>query len=101
MTLTQALFLFGAAALGGALNAVAGGGSFFSFPALLFVGVPPVSANATNTVALWPGYVASMGAYRRELARQRASLIWLGLASLIGGISGALLLLRTKDSTFA
>jgi uncharacterized membrane protein YfcA len=101
MNLLQALFLFGAAALGGALNAVAGGGSFFSFPALLFVGVPEVSANATNSVALWPGYVASMGAYRRELARHRGTLLALSIASLIGGAIGALLLLRTNDETFA
>jgi uncharacterized membrane protein YfcA len=101
MNLLQALFLFGAAALGGALNAVAGGGSFFSFPALLFVGVPEVSANATNSVALWPGYVASMGAYRRELARQRGTLLPLSVVSLIGGAIGAWLLLRTSDQTFA
>jgi uncharacterized protein len=101
MTITQALFLFGAAALGGALNAVAGGGSFFSFPALLFVGVPEVSANATNSVALWPGYVASMAAYRRELARLWRELLGLCVMSLIGGAIGALLLLRTSDATFA
>jgi uncharacterized membrane protein YfcA len=101
MTLLQGLFLLGAAALGGALNAVAGGGSFFSFPALLFVGVPEVSANATNSVALWPGYVASMGAYRRELMRLRGTLLWLSVLSLIGGAIGALLLLRTSDATFA
>ena len=51
---SQAVFLFFAAAIAGTLNALAGGGSFISFPALLFVGVPPVQANATNTVALWP-----------------------------------------------
>jgi uncharacterized membrane protein YfcA len=88
--------------LGGTLNAVAGGGSFFSFPALLFVGVPPISANATSAAALWPGSVASTIAYRRELARQdRSQLLLLSAISLAGGLIGALLLLRTEDITFA
>ncbi len=59
-------FLFFAAALGGAINAVAGGGSFVAFPALLFTGVPPIPANATNTLALWVGTTASGGAYRMK-----------------------------------
>lgn len=102
MTLLQALFLFAAALLGGVLNAVAGGGSFFSFPALLFAGVAPVSANATSTIALWPGSLASLLAYRRELARRGiGGLLWLSLISLAGGTLGSLLLLRTRDATFA
>ena len=60
MTFPHIILLFVAAILGGTLNSVAGGGSFFAFPALLFTGVPPVQANATNTVALWPGSVASI-----------------------------------------
>ena len=67
MTLATVIFLFFAGVLGGGLNSVAGGGSFIAFPALLFTGVPPIPANATNTIALWPGTVASSGAYRREL----------------------------------
>ena len=59
MTIPQAIFLFAAGVLGGALNAVAGGGSFVAFPALLFTGVGPVAANATNTLALWVGVTAS------------------------------------------
>ncbi|MBX5456691.1 MAG: sulfite exporter TauE/SafE family protein [Thermogemmatispora sp.] len=87
--------------LGGMLNSVAGGGSFIGFPALIFTGVPSINANATNTVALWPGVVASAGAYRHELARQpRALMLVLGGTSLIGGILGALLLLRTPQQTF-
>ncbi|WP_297151718.1 sulfite exporter TauE/SafE family protein [Thermogemmatispora sp.] len=101
MTLAQAILLFLAAMLGGMLNSVAGGGSFIGFPALIFTGVPSINANATNTVALWPGVVASAGAYRHELARQpRALMLVLGGTSLIGGILGALLLLRTPQQTF-
>ena len=100
MTLGTYAFLFAAAAIGGAINAVAGGGSFVAFPALLFAGVAPVPANATNTVALWPGAVASAVAYRRELRDSRRELVPLGVAALVGGTAGAVLLLRTKDSTF-
>jgi uncharacterized protein len=101
MTLLQAIVLFIAAMLGGVLNSVAGGGSFISFPALIFTGVPPINANATNTVALWPGSVASMGAYRKELASQnRVIMLVLSITSLIGGIFGALLLLNTSQATF-
>lgn len=101
MTFPHIILLFVAAILGGTLNSVAGGGSFFAFPALLFTGVPPVQANATNTVALWPGSVASMGAYRRELASQKPGfLILLIGSSLIGSILGAQLLLGTSQDTF-
>jgi uncharacterized membrane protein YfcA len=101
MTFLQILLLFVSAVLGGTLNAVAGGGSFFTFPALLFTGVAPIEANATSTVALWPGSVASTGAYRRELAEQKRGLLFLLVGtSLIGGILGAILLLRTPQSTF-
>lgn len=101
MTFPQACILFFAAVLGGALNSVAGGGSFIGFPSLIFTGVPPINANATNTVALWPGSVASMGAYRKELASQnRLLLLVLGITSLIGGVLGALLLLHTSQTTF-
>jgi uncharacterized membrane protein YfcA len=95
------LLLFAAAFLGGALNSVAGGGSFISFPALVSVGVPSINANATNTMALWPGSLASVGAYRAELARQdRRLVIFLSLTSLLGGLSGAEILLRTPQATF-
>ncbi len=102
MTLTplQLTLLFLAAAAAGGMNAVAGGGSFFTFPALLFVGVPPVEANATNTIALWPGVLASIGAYRRRLAEIQDRLIAYSLASLIGGGVGAWLLLAIPETTF-
>jgi uncharacterized membrane protein YfcA len=94
------LLLFFSAVLGGALNSVAGGGSFISFPALLFAGVSPIVANATNSVALWPAGLASAFAYRKDLNVPRRVTVVLGLASLVGGLVGALLLLRTPDTTF-
>jgi uncharacterized protein len=94
------IFLFAAGVLGGALNAVAGGGSFIAFPALLFAGVPPISANATNTVALWVGVTASSGAYRKHFDISRRVMIPLAVTSVIGGIAGAFLLLRTPAHTF-
>ncbi len=100
MELFDLILIFAAALLAGVLNAIAGGGSFFSFPALLVAGVPPIVANATNALALWPGTLASVGAYRRELAGQGRD-IWLfsGL-SLAGGLLGALLLLVTDERRF-
>jgi uncharacterized membrane protein YfcA len=96
----QAIFLFGAGALGGAFNAVAGGGSFVAFPALLFTGVAPVPANATNTLALWIGVTASGGAYRKRLNLSRRVMIPLILTSIIGGLGGAVLLIKTPAQTF-
>lgn len=100
MTLLQALALFCAAVIGGTLNAVAGGGTFFTLPTLLFVGVPPVPANATSTVALWPGTIASVGAYRRELRLGVRTLVVYGIASAAGGIVGAQILLHTSGDLF-
>jgi uncharacterized membrane protein YfcA len=79
---------------------VAGGGSFIAFPALLFTGVPPVPANATNTLALWTGLTFSGGAFRRYLNVRRSVLIPLVGVSIAGGTLGALLLLRTPAHTF-
>ena len=100
MTLATIIFLFSAGVLGGALNSVAGGGSFIAFPALLFTGVPPIPANATNTIALWTGAAASGGAYRKRLDVPRRVLIPLLAASVTGGIAGAFLLLKTPAHTF-
>jgi uncharacterized membrane protein YfcA len=94
------LFLFFAGVVGGALNAVAGGGSFIAFPALLWTGVPPIPANATNTIALWTGAAASGGAYRSRLDVPRRVMIPLLAASLVGGVIGAILLLKTPAHTF-
>ena len=100
MDLQTAIFLFFAGVLGSALNAVAGGGSFIAFPALMFSGVPPIQANATNAVALWVGVTASSGAYRKHLDISRRVMIPLAVTSVIGGIVGAFLLLRTPPHTF-
>jgi uncharacterized protein len=94
------MLLFAAGVLGGALNAVAGGGSFVAFPALLFTGVPAIPANATNTIALWVGVTASGGAYRKHLNIPRRVLIPLIATSMVGGLVGAVLLIRTPAQTF-
>jgi hypothetical protein len=100
LNLGQAIFLFIAGVLGGVINAVAGGGSFVAFPALLFIGVPPIPANATNTVAMWTGVAASGGAYRDRLDIPTRVMAPLVITSCIGGVAGALLLLRTPQHTF-
>jgi uncharacterized membrane protein YfcA len=100
LTLEFVIFLFFAGVLGGALNSVAGGGSFIAFPALLFTGVPPIPANATNTIALWTAAAASGGAYRSRLDVPRRVMIPLLAASLVGGLAGAFLLLKTPAHTF-
>jgi uncharacterized membrane protein YfcA len=87
--------------IAGIANAIAGGGSFITFPALIFLGVPSVIANASSTVALFPGSLASSWAYRRELAPFGAvRLSALLLVSVIGGALGALLLLKTPVTGF-
>ena len=96
----QAIFLLFAGAIAGALNALAGGGSFISFPALLFIRIPPVLANATNTVALWPGLGASTVAYLKRLNAPARVLIPLLVTSIAGGWLGAMLLLKTPQHAF-
>ena len=86
--------------IAGTLNALAGGGSFVSFPVLLFIGVPAVEANSTNTVALWPGLAASTFAYLKRLSAPMRVLLPLVATSLAGGWAGALLLLKTPQRTF-
>ncbi len=96
----QHLWLYLAAFIAGNLNAVAGGGSFLSFPAVLGLGVLPVQANATNTVALWPGQLTSIAGYRDDLRMNRRLLIPVISASLVGGLAGAITLLHTAQGTF-
>lgn len=100
INLLNGIALFIAAMLGGTLNAVAGGGSFITLPTLIFAGVQPIQANATSTVALWPGSVASVGAYRDAITTPRRTMLTLGLTSIAGGAVGALILIHTKQSTF-
>jgi uncharacterized membrane protein YfcA len=92
------VWLVVASSIAGVMNAMAGGGSFISFPAMLSMGVPPIQANATNTVALWPGQVTSVLALRKDLRRDLLPVV-LG-ASVLGGVSGAVVLLKTKQVTF-
>jgi hypothetical protein len=92
--------LAGAALVAGGMNAMAGGGSFISFPALLGAHIPPVNANATNTVALWPGQMASIVAFRAELRNGRKLLVPVMLAGALGGVAGAVTLLHTSQTTF-
>ena len=99
-SLATSALLFAVGAIGGAINSVAGGGSFLVFPSLLLAGVPPVAANATTAVALWPAGLTSTFAYRKDLPRDRKTLLVFSLASAIGGTAGALLLLSTSDLTF-
>lgn len=94
------IILFGAAALGGAVNSVAGGGTLLTFPALLATGQPAIIANATSTVALWPGQLSSLWGYRNEVGRNRRVISLLAIPSFLGGLIGALLLLRTDNETF-
>ncbi len=94
------IWLVVAAFLAGVLNAVAGGGSFLSFPALLGMKIPPVQANATNTVAIWPGQLTSIAAYRNDVRRNLRSAWPMGLAGLLGGTAGAVVLLNTPQKTF-
>ena len=100
VTISSAIVLFITAFIGSTINAVAGGGSFLTLPTLIFTGIAPISANATSTVALWPGSLASVGAYRQDIAGERKLLVALGITSLVGGIFGAIVLLRTNQSTF-
>ena len=89
-----------AAVAGGFVNAIAGGGTLITFPMLTAVGVPPVIANVTNTVALCPGYVGGTYAQRRDLQGQKKRIWMLLPTGILGGITGGVLLLSTSDATF-
>jgi uncharacterized membrane protein YfcA len=91
-------WLVAASFIAGVMNAMAGGGSFISFPAMLAIGVLPIQANATNTVALWPGQLTSVWALRTDLRRDLLAVVC--SASVIGGIAGAEVLLHTRQITF-
>lgn len=94
------IIVFAAAFVAGAINSVAGGGTLISFPTLVWLGVPSVLANATNTVALWPGSIGGMWGFRRELRGLDRRDYALVVPSLVGGITGAVLLYRTPTELF-
>lgn len=94
------LVIFAAGVAAGAINSIAGGGTLISFPALLWIGRDPIVANATNTVAIWPGSLAGAYGFRRELSTVRRWLLLLIVPSLLGGALGSWLLLRTPSSVF-
>jgi uncharacterized membrane protein YfcA len=96
----EAIGLLAAAFIAGAINAVAGGGSLITFPALLAAGYPSKTANVTNTVALWPAYVGGSLGYREELHGQWRRLAQLAVPNLAGGLTGALVLLATPQDAF-
>jgi len=97
----EPLLLFTAGLLGGMLNSIAGGGTFITFPALLMAGVPPISANATNTFAVSAGYVSGSWALRQELSAHKKALPGIIFISLAGGLAGAWLLLQTPEQVFS
>ncbi len=101
MTPAEALLLGGSAFGAGVMNSIAGGGTILTFPALIALGLPAISANATSTVALLPGSASSMAGYRREVESHTAWLSALFLPSLIGGAAGSVLLLSTPEKLFA
>ncbi len=96
----RSLWLATAALIAGAINAIAGGGSLLSFPALMQTGVLPKQANATNTIALLPGQLTSAAAYREELRRHHSMLLSLLLAAFCGGVIGARVLMATRQQQF-
>ncbi len=100
MGLIEYLGLLAAAFVAGAINAVAGGGSLISFPALLAAGFASKTANVTNTVALWPGYAGGSYGYRSELSRQRQRFLRLAGPAILGALVGSIVLLATPPSAF-
>jgi uncharacterized protein len=100
LTYLNGFLLFVTAFIAGGLNAVAGGGSFISFPTLIFTGVSPIVANATNNTALWVASLASAGAYRQDLDVDRRTILILSIVSLVGGLLGSILLLYTSADIF-
>ncbi len=100
LTLIDAAILAASGLLAGAVNAVAGGGTFFTFSALVATGLPPVVANATSAVAVTPGNLASTYAYRREIADNLGRFRALAIVSLLGGLIGAFILTRIDNASF-
>ena len=100
MNWQHSLILFLASMTAGAVNSVAGGGTLLTFPALMATGHAAIIANATSTVALWPGQLSSLWGYRKEIGKTRDAILPLIVLGLLGGIIGASLLLVTPSKTF-
>jgi uncharacterized membrane protein YfcA len=94
------LLVFLAACAGGAINSVAGGGTLLTVPTLIWLGVPAINANATSTVALWPGSLSGAWGFRREMRQADSRVYALIVPSVIGGLTGAILLKRTPPHLF-
>ncbi|MDP9340687.1 MAG: sulfite exporter TauE/SafE family protein [Actinomycetota bacterium] len=92
--------VFVAALVAGVVNSIAGGGTLITFPVLVWTGLSPIVANATSTLALWPGYVSATLGFRRELRGMRRTFLVLAIPSLAGGLVGGILLLHTPVRTF-
>src|SRR5213596_3187275 len=101
MSLPHMLMMIAAAFAAGVINSIAGGGTLITFPVLLWLGLDPKVANATSTVALWPGLFGGVWGFRREIENSRPILVRLGTTSIIGGGLGAWLLILTPSATFA
>lgn len=100
--MTEYLILAAAAFFAGMLNTVAGGGTFLTFPALVYVGVPPVAANATSAVAVFPGYLGGAIGFRKEITSfDRIRLLKIVACTAIGGLTGSLLLLISSNAAFS
>ena len=100
MTLAESVLIAVAGFLAGGVNAVAGGGSLISFPALVAAGLPTLDANVTNTTAVWPGYLGSAAAYRSELRTQGPRLRALAITAVLGAGAGSAILLAAPDAVF-
>lgn len=98
--LTHGAVSFGAGLAAGIMNAIAGGGTLLTFPTLIWLGLNSITANATSTVAVWPGIVSGMAGYRRELRTIERRFLYLAIPSLLGGLGGAYLLRITPTSVF-
>lgn len=96
----QAAAAFASAFAAGAINSVAGGGTLVTFPTLIWLGLPSINANATSTVAIWPGTLGTISGYRSDISRLNLRMLALVVPSLAGGILGALLLNRTPPAVF-
>ena len=101
MSLLQISIMIAAAFAAGVINSIAGGGTLITFPVLIWLGLDPKVANATSTVALWPGLFGGLFGYRRELENSSTILLRLGITSIIGGALGAWLMIWTPSPTFA